>query len=182
MSGHFKVSRDVWDSAAFSTNEPMSEREAWIWLECRCAGGTEFSVSRFHAEREIGWEWARAKQTLFRWSEFGLVSALQVDDRVICGSINRRFLSGDVRPISPRFYGQPKAPEKRAQIPSATRRKVLARGVCVYCGDTQGPFHVDHVKPLARGGSNAESNLACSCASCNMAKGAKTLQEWRGVQ
>lgn len=32
--------------------------------------------------------------------------------------------------------------------------------------------HVDHVVPLARGGSNGRENLQILCAACNLAKGA----------
>jgi 5-methylcytosine-specific restriction endonuclease McrA len=42
---------------------------------------------------------------------------------------------------------------------------------CWMCG---GPFeHVDHVKPIARGGSHCLANLRPACAPCNKAKAAK---------
>ena len=42
---------------------------------------------------------------------------------------------------------------------------------CWMCG---GPFeHVDHVKPLSRGGIHALSNLRPACAPCNISKGAR---------
>jgi 5-methylcytosine-specific restriction endonuclease McrA len=42
---------------------------------------------------------------------------------------------------------------------------------CWMCG---GPFeHVDHVIPLARGGTNWPANLRPACATCNLKKGAK---------
>lgn len=50
---------------------------------------------------------------------------------------------------------------------------------CAYCGNDQGPFDIDHITPRSRGGTNDASNLACSCASCNRSKGARTLGEWR---
>jgi 5-methylcytosine-specific restriction endonuclease McrA len=41
-----------------------------------------------------------------------------------------------------------------------------------------GPFeHVDHVKPIAKGGLNVLSNMRPACGSCNSAKRAK----WFGV-
>jgi 5-methylcytosine-specific restriction endonuclease McrA len=42
--------------------------------------------------------------------------------------------------------------------------------VCVDCGDGRG---LDHVQPLARGGSNTSGNLANRCRSCNSRKGAR---------
>jgi 5-methylcytosine-specific restriction endonuclease McrA len=35
-------------------------------------------------------------------------------------------------------------------------------------------MHIDHVIPLAEGGTNALSNLQLLCAKCNLAKGKKT--------
>jgi hypothetical protein len=34
------------------------------------------------------------------------------------------------------------------------------------------PFEVEHIIPLVRGGTNADANLALSCRSCNIRKGA----------
>lgn len=70
----------------------------------------------------------------------------------------------------------------RFAIPSAVQAIVLTREgrVCIYCGDTAGPFDFDHILPVVKGGSNGPSNLTLACASCNRSKGAKTLREWRG--
>mgnify|MGYP001355667372 FL=1 len=61
-------------------------------------------------------------------------------------------------------------------------RDVAARqgGVCTYCGTSDGPFDLDHIYPVSRGGSNEPSNLTLACASCNRSKGARTLREWLG--
>lgn len=70
----------------------------------------------------------------------------------------------------------------RPAIPTHVRRAVFDRDGerCAYCGATDGPFDIDHIQPLARGGSNDISNLTVACAPCNRSKGAKTLKEWRG--
>lgn len=49
---------------------------------------------------------------------------------------------------------------------------------CVYCGNSEGALHVDHVFPRSRGGSDNYTNLVCACAKCNMSKGDKTPEEW----
>jgi ribosomal protein S14 len=49
---------------------------------------------------------------------------------------------------------------------------------CRYCGTARGPFQIDHVIPLSRGGSNEADNLATACATCNHSKAAMTLAEW----
>jgi len=47
---------------------------------------------------------------------------------------------------------------------------------CAYCGATDTPLQVDHVRPKARGGSDRVSNLALACPSCNQAKGAQPVE------
>ena len=62
------------------------------------------------------------------------------------------------------------------------RAAVFSRdgAACVYCGDAEGPFHIDHIKPVAKGGTDALNNLCVACAKCNLSKGAKSLNEWVG--
>lgn len=60
------------------------------------------------------------------------------------------------------------------------------RSLCVYChrkisflprkGELK--THVDHIMPLARGGSNWPSNLQMTCFQCNTRKGAKDPFKW----
>lgn len=53
-------------------------------------------------------------------------------------------------------------------------------GLCRWCSHALGDdFHLDHVVPLSRGGTNDPSNLVLACPPCNTSKGAKTIQEWR---
>lgn len=48
------------------------------------------------------------------------------------------------------------------------------QGACVYCGSFLGTkYHVDHIIPLASGGSNWPENIQITCPSCNLSKGAK---------
>lgn len=50
------------------------------------------------------------------------------------------------------------------------------RGRCVYCRvqlDPKGIYHVDHIVPLAKGGSNNPDNLQLLCMQCNLQKGAR---------
>lgn len=64
---------------------------------------------------------------------------------------------------------------------NALRKIVFERDglVCRYCGDTDGPFHCDHVVPISRGGANEMSNLVVACRFCNISKSDRLLSEWR---
>jgi hypothetical protein len=70
-------------------------------------------------------------------------------------------------------------PRLKNDVPNSTRTKVLTAQECAYCGDLLGPFEVDHVRPLSRGGTNNRANLACACVSCNTQKSNHLLHEWR---
>jgi 5-methylcytosine-specific restriction endonuclease McrA len=65
------------------------------------------------------------------------------------------------------------------------RLSVFARdaGLCRYCGaaTTLETFHADHVIPRAQGGSDSPANLVCACPSCNLSKGDRTPEQWRGL-
>lgn len=59
------------------------------------------------------------------------------------------------------------------------RQYQAQKGKCYYCQCKVGDnYHVDHVIPLARGGSNSPENLVISCPNCNQSKGAKLPSEW----
>lgn len=49
----------------------------------------------------------------------------------------------------------------------------LQRGTCAYCPTKLKKYHVDHVMPLAKGGSNGRENLQLLCPTCNLRKGAR---------
>lgn len=55
-----------------------------------------------------------------------------------------------------------------ARIPAATRALVLSRddGKCVTCG-TEIDITIDHIRPVAYGGTHDENNLRTLCRSCN---------------
>lgn len=49
---------------------------------------------------------------------------------------------------------------------------------CLYCGSREN-ITLDHVIPLARGGTHSIGNLVPACRPCNVSKHTKTIMEWR---
>lgn len=51
---------------------------------------------------------------------------------------------------------------------------------CFYCGVEirAADSHLEHKKPISRGGDNRRGNLVLACPSCNLAKGKKTDEEF----
>jgi 5-methylcytosine-specific restriction endonuclease McrA len=68
---------------------------------------------------------------------------------------------------------------KRKNVSPKVRYSVLARDgfTCRYCGaraDTGAQLVVDHIIPVARGGSNDPANLITACQPCNAGKSDRT--------
>ena len=64
---------------------------------------------------------------------------------------------------------------------TARRERVFARDrfTCHYCGQTRSQgaaLVIDHKVPLARGGSDTDTNKLTSCWSCNRQKGTKSYE------
>lgn len=56
---------------------------------------------------------------------------------------------------------------------------VLQDGKCAYCNGELRGYHVDHIIPLSKGGSNWPDNICLACPTCNMSKSDKILgSEW----
>lgn len=49
---------------------------------------------------------------------------------------------------------------------------------CVYCGDAESDLEIDHIIPVARGGSSDVGNLTLACRRCNGQKRARTAAEF----
>ena len=63
---------------------------------------------------------------------------------------------------------------QRKAIPKRIRFEVFKRDkfTCQYCGRMAPDvvLHVDHIKPVSKGGTNEIMNLVTSCAECNLGK------------
>lgn len=74
------------------------------------------------------------------------------------------------------------------------RRRILTRDkwICRYCGTDLskwplrkrgkdgmgGHIHIDHVTPVAQGGTHADDNLATACRGCNLTKGDRRPEDY----
>ena len=70
---------------------------------------------------------------------------------------------------------------QRKPLSKKIRFEVFKRDkfTCQYCGKSAPDvvLHVDHIKPVSKGGTNDIMNLITSCQDCNLGKGAKELSD-----
>jgi signal transduction histidine kinase len=140
----------------YQTTRQTMEREL---QEAQRTMQAEMAVTRALLEAET----EAARQELAQASAAAL--ALQQELRV-----SQAILRGESAAI-PREY-----------IPVDLRRFVMRRAgfQCQYCGDRGtpghgpdgGPWHIDHVVAVDRGGPTRADNLTLACETCNLRKGA----------
>lgn len=69
----------------------------------------------------------------------------------------------------------------RGKLSRGIRKRLFfeQNGKCVYCMVDIGLSpHLDHIVPLAKGGSHTDDNVQLLCKSCNLSKGAKMHDEF----
>lgn len=91
-------------------------------------------------------------------------------------------------PEKTRLYDHNRRARKKGNGGSYTLDELNAlfeeqEGLCYYCGrllyeSFETSFHIEHMVPISRGGSNNIENIALSCASCNLHKHTKTHEEF----
>ena len=104
--------------------------------------------------------------------------------RFVCKGLRRCFYTKRERP-STQIFPRPDSREK--YVPTSGYRKYLPflvekqNGLCGICKgalpDDWGEVHVDHINPKSRGGTDAFENLQAACASCNLRKGPRRMDE-----
>lgn len=91
----------------------------------------------------------------------------------------------DPRPLQPFASGRRiRSASNGCFLKSFRDAMVVAHGcTCVYCGDrAEGEeASIDHVVPVAAGGTDDLPNLVLACRPCNYGKGSRSLQEFRVV-
>jgi 5-methylcytosine-specific restriction endonuclease McrA len=96
------------------------------------------------------------------------------------------------RKVNPKaiLAARAQAAKRRARLAQVsgkfTRQDVEAqyksqKGLCYWCDcQLNGSYEIDHIFPIAKGGSNEPNNICCACYNCNRSKGAKTPTQWKG--
>ena len=99
--------------------------------------------------------------------------------RELFGVLPRVEDSIDGQPIHEQVERPPRSPEYRMRKAWEYNREKIAPKVfekhgefCQHCGSTEN-ITIDHIIPIAKGGTNEFINLQPLCKSCNSSKGAR---------
>ncbi len=98
--------------------------------------------------------------------------------------LERRHQWGQENPELERVYRHARRARLRNAQGSHTAQDIQEqhkrqKGKCYWCGSKLPKrYHIDHVIPLSRGGSNDASNLVIACQKCNLSKHDRLPHEW----
>jgi 5-methylcytosine-specific restriction endonuclease McrA len=145
---HANRDRALATAAAWKdANQDAKRQHAKAWRQ----RNPEKSRQQAKEWRELNPEWSR--QNARRWREENPAKARAADanNRARRKAIEGSHSASDIQ----RLFAQ-------------------QRGACAYCkASVRGGFHVDHIQPISKGGSNWPRNLQILCAKCNLTKKAK---------
>lgn len=134
------------------------------------------------SNRESARAFQRVYRLLNREKFLDYYHAYYVNNRARMNAQARRWRRS--HPETEKAYSHAKRARKKSargtHTASDIRRQYAAqKGMCYYCQEkTDGKYHVEHVIPLSRGGSNGPENIVISCPKCNLEKGTKMPHEW----
>ncbi|WP_372465527.1 HNH endonuclease [Streptomyces olivaceus] len=122
-------------------------------------------------------------------AQCGTRMPLSTAHRVYCSSRCSRRASFEADPEKVRAAKRRGNHQRRAMLAATARYVVTVRDVsrlwnrygrsCAYCGQSSASLHQEHIVPIARGGTDGVGNLVPACPDCNLAKGDRTIMEWR---
>lgn len=89
------------------------------------------------------------------------------------------------------LYHRQKSSRRRARMRNSTADRLTSKQMrkrfadfnfsCAYCGDG-GDLHIEHVRPISKGGPHTISNIVPACRRCNYSKHTSDVMSWYRVQ
>lgn len=153
----------------YSANREYDKKRVSAWREAHPGRAAERSREYYIKNREAilarEQEWRENNRDRHRamTDKWRATHQRQYRESVANQSRNRRAAAGHHTPA-----------DVRAQY---KRQK----GRCFWCRTELDRYHVDHVMPIAAGGTNDPENIVVSCPSCNLSKSSKHPMDFAGV-
>ena len=143
-----------------------NDRSSGLHSECKVCNKATYSCRRGPAEwRESARRWRAAHRD--EWDAY--MRGWMERNRDKCSAYARNHHA-----LSRNAPGTHTADDVRAQY-------ARQHGTCYWCGVKVGRhYHVDHVIPLSKGGSNGPENIVVACPPCNLSKYNRSPEEFGG--
>ena len=126
-----------------------------------------YSKRRYEADKDA----ARARMK--NW--YAKNKAVAIRRAAEWNKANPEVMRAHVRNRRAKLRGSP-GTHTRAQVEKMLQDQRRRCAACK-CSISDG-YHVDHIQPVARGGSNDITNIQLLCAPCNQSKGARDPIDW----
>lgn len=186
---------EIWKKPWFRSLTP-AEKSAWFYIKDNCDSVGVWTADYGLAEFQIG--------GTLNWEEFprktnGNIEVLDDDKWLVTDFVEFQYgaLSKASKPhqyyirllekhgLDDRYIMHDSSPSHKAIRQRITQRKrdevfLLAEFACQYCGQrfSAQELTIDHLIPIALGGTNDDENLVAACLSCNSRKGDRNPHEW----
>lgn len=150
----------------------------------------EANKERIKEYQRVHYEANRERMLIYRRTHYQANKESIAEDQRVYRKINRERVKEYMRTYHKTHLEERKAlrRRRRARQRSAEGRHTGAdikrqysaqKGKCYYCGKkVRDKYHVEHVVPLSRGGSDGPDNIVIACPACNLAKHDKLPHEW----
>ena len=175
-------SRDCYDAGKAAERTERAEREAREGRTCTACGKTK-PLQLFYFREKRGHYTSRCKKCLKARSKRNLGELKKHAPEVLKarnrerGARYRAKNRGAYNANAHRYRARKLRAEGSHTAKDVVRLWHRQRGECARCETRLGKrpsdthvYHVDHVTPLSRGGSDLEKNLQLLCVSCNCSK------------
>ena len=132
-------------------------------------GWTPEQIAEDDRQRNLRWRLANAEKIRQRKRELYLQNHQH--------ELDRARIKRSKNPEQQRIYEHNRRALKSRATGTYTQKDIVflactQKYLCVYCltAISKENWHVDHIMPLALGGSNERTNLQLLCATCNLRK------------
>lgn len=160
--------------------DPAAARQREREYEARTAEQTKHRKAAYYLKNKdqiLARHFANRDLRLQQMREWDKKNRASINARV------RSYRKADPERFKAHFH---KARAKRRAAPGShtgadiRRQRAAQKNRCWWCHCKLTEYHVDHLIPLSRGGSNAPGNIVIACPHCNQSRNNKLPHEWTG--
>lgn len=170
-------------STGFSCNcKECARKVCKTWRQNNSKRFKELNKEWREANREYNKERLKAWNRAHPWktSEYQATKYAKDKNKVL--ERNKRWRENNqekVRPSKSLYAARKRNASGSYQPEDIKALFVSQNSKCVFCKtELKNGYHVDHIQPLSKGGSNYKENIQLLCKTCNLSKRNKTQEQF----